>query len=72
MTEPLTSDWRLATPGAVQRRAEELTRQGLSNRTAAGICRVELGGHTTPGCIAWYRSHMRKRQGRHSGAPTNR
>jgi hypothetical protein len=63
MTEPLTSDGRVATRGAVQRRAEELIAQGLSNRAAAEICRVELGGRTTPACIAWYRSRMRQSAG---------
>jgi hypothetical protein len=60
MTEPLTSDGRVATRGAVRRRAEQLIRQGLDNRTAAEVCRRELGGRTTPACIAWYRTHMRK------------
>jgi hypothetical protein len=72
MTEPLTSDGRVATRGAVQRRAEELIAQGLSNRAAAEICRVELGGRTTPACIAWYRSRLRKVAGTHwrrDGAP---
>jgi hypothetical protein len=63
MAEPLTSDGRVATRGAVQRRAEQLIRQGLDNQTAAEICRRELGGRTTPACIAWYRTHMRKGQG---------
>jgi hypothetical protein len=63
MVEPLTSDGRVATRGAVQRRAEELIAQGLSNRAAAEICRVELGGRTTPACIAWYRGRMRKSAG---------
>jgi hypothetical protein len=65
MAEPLTSDGRVATRGAVQRRAEELIAQGLSNRAAAEICRVELGGRTTPACIAWYRSRLRKSAGTH-------
>lgn len=60
MAEPLTSDGRVATRGAVQRRAEELIRQGLDNRAAAEVCRIELGGRTTPACIAWYRSRMRR------------
>jgi len=63
MTEPLTSDGRVATRGVVRRRAEELITYGLDNRAAAEICRLELGGRTTPACIAWYRSHMRRRQG---------
>jgi hypothetical protein len=68
MAEPLTSDGRVATRGAVQRRAEELIRHGFNNRAAAEICRVELGGRTTPACIAWYRSHMRKAAGEARGA----
>jgi hypothetical protein len=63
MTEPLTSDGRVATRGAVQRRAEELIAQGLNNSAAVEICRVELGGRTTSACFAWYRSRMRKSAG---------
>jgi hypothetical protein len=48
----------------VQRRAEELIRHGYSNPAAAQICRIELGGRTTPACIASYRSHMRKAEAR--------
>jgi hypothetical protein len=72
MTEPLTSDGRVATRGAVQRRAEELIAQGLGNRAAAKICRVKLGGRTTPACIAWYRSRMRKAQDCNRGGTTRR
>jgi hypothetical protein len=63
MAEPLTSDVRVATRGAVQRLAEELIRKGIDNRSAAAICRAELGGRTTHKCIAWYRTHMRKKFG---------
>ena len=69
MAEPLTSDGRVATRGAVQRRAEELIRQGFDNRAAAAVCRIELGGRTTPACIAWYRSRMRRAAGAGRGAP---
>jgi hypothetical protein len=72
MTEPLTSDGRVATRGAVQRHAEELIAQGLSKRAAAEICRVELGGRKTPACIAWYRSRIREAQECNRGGTTRR
>lgn len=68
MAEPLTSDGRVATRGAVERRAQELIERGFGNAEAARICRIELGGRTTAACIAWYRSHRRKRQTRHQSS----